>query len=84
MEVEQVLDAFSPVRARKDSFISSPKFTTPNKQQIEGEDWKSCYELTDDIAAIYPSTVRIPYPFAIPREVRLEFRGSRFCFKPIF
>lgn len=62
--------ALSPSHTLITTISRSPKSVTPIKGQLDGEEWKSCYELTDNIAAIYPSTVRIPYPFAIPREVR--------------
>jgi hypothetical protein len=60
------LDALEGTR----KLSTPPKFATPTKAQSDNAEWKSCYDLSDTIAAIFPSTTRIPYPFAIPREVR--------------
>lgn len=79
MEVEESISLLSPIRIRQEPIAFSPKFTTPTKQQIEGDEWKACYRLTDVIAAIDPISDRINLPFAIPREVRFKFCPSRFA-----
>lgn len=58
-EVDQVLEE---VLGRR------PK--TPLKGSNSADAWQSCYELTEVMAVMYPSTMRIPYPFALPRQVR--------------
>ena len=58
------------IQGYKSPIFRSPK-TTPSKPSHDSDEWKECYEVTENIAAIYPTTVGIPYPFAIPREVRI-------------
>lgn len=55
------------IQGYKSPIFRSPK-TTPSKPSHDSDEWKECYEVTENIAAIYPTTVGIPYPFAIPRE----------------
>lgn len=59
-------------QADLDTILSSPRMNTPSKHHSAEDAWKSCYELTDVVASMYPSTLRIPYPYAIPREVRFN------------